>query len=88
MADSCTHIEAIDDVKRARRRECDECVKIGIELGASAYVPDVRCHALLRQLAQTGTQRNTHERRRPGDRVGGTGERWLYCYPDDVFAEY
>jgi hypothetical protein len=26
---SCAHIEAITTVKNAKRRECDECVKIG-----------------------------------------------------------
>ena len=26
---TCAHIEAITTVKHAKRRECDECVKIG-----------------------------------------------------------
>jgi len=27
--ETCNHIESIDDVKQAKRRECEECVKIG-----------------------------------------------------------
>jgi len=26
---ACAHIESVTDVKKAKRRECEECVKIG-----------------------------------------------------------
>ena len=29
MAESCPHIDSIDDVKGPTKRECEECVKIG-----------------------------------------------------------
>ena len=29
MAATCSHIDAIADIKPARRRECEKCVKIG-----------------------------------------------------------
>ncbi len=42
---SCSHVAAITTVKPAKRRECDECVKIGArwaraDTGSSALKPD------------------------------------------------
>ena len=85
---ACGHIEAIDDVKQPARRQCDECVKIG-----SRWVH-------LRTCQQCGTtlccdsSPNRHaskHARASGHPViasAEAGERWLYCYPDDAFAEY
>jgi len=45
---TCAHIRAIKTVKRAKRTECEECVKVEGSLGASANLSGVRHHALLR----------------------------------------
>ena len=85
---SCSHIGEIKSVKHARKRECEECVKIG-----ASWVH-------LRTCQQCGTTRccdsspNRHaskHARASGHPVIASaepGERWLYCYPDDAFAEY
>ena len=85
---ACTHITAIATVRPAKRRECEECVKSG-----SRWVH-------LRTCQQCGTTQccdsspNQHasmHARATGHPVVASaepGERWLYCYPDEAFAEY
>ena len=84
----CTHLNAVTQVRLAQRRECEECVKTG-----SSWVH-------LRTCQQCGTTRccdsspNRHARKHasssghPVVASAEPGERWLYCFPDDAFAEY
>ena len=85
---ACAHIRAVKDVKHPKRRECEECVKI-----KSRWVH-------LRTCQECGTTRccddspNRHASQHaavsqhPVIASAEPGERWLYCYPDDAFAEY
>jgi hypothetical protein len=59
-----------------------------IALGASANVPDVRRRALLRLVVQPTCVEACRQQRSSGHRGRREGERWLYCYADDAFAEY
>ena len=84
----CGDLKAIKDVRAAKRYECDECVKIG-----SVWVH-------LRTCQQCGTtlccdnSPNRHASKHAAKTLhpvvasAEPGERWLYCYPDDAFAEY
>jgi ubiquitin-hydrolase Zn-finger-containing protein len=85
---TCPHIQSVDAVKPPRRRECEECVKTG-----SRWVH-------LRTCQTCGTTRccDSSPNRHASQHAGASGhpvicsaepgERWLYCYPDDAFAEY
>ena len=85
---TCSHLHAITTVKHAKRRECEECVKIG---GSWVH---------LRTCQECGTTRccddSEHQHASKHARASGhpviasaePGERWLYCYPDDAIAEY
>ena len=68
---TCAHIEAITTVKHAKRRECDECVKIGARLGPSADLPGVRHDALLRRLAEPPRHQARADEQTSRDRIGG-----------------
>ena len=84
----CAHISTITSVKPAASYECAECVKTG-----SRWVH-------LRTCQECGVTHccdnspNTHatkHARASGHKVIASaepGERWLYCYQDDAFAEY
>jgi ubiquitin-hydrolase Zn-finger-containing protein len=85
---TCSHISAITAVKHAKRRECEECVKIG-----SGWVH-------LRTCQECGTTRccDSSPNRHASKHAKGSGhpviasaepgESWLYCFPDDAFVEY
>ena len=85
---SCPHIAGIEEIRRPKRHECEECVKTG-----ARWVH-------LRTCQECGTTRcfddspNRHATKHAGASghpviaSAEPGERWLYCYPDDAFAEY
>jgi len=88
MADGCAHIAAINDIKTARRHECEECVKI-----AARWVHLRTCQTCGVTLCCDSSpnkhaSKHAGATRHPVISSAEVGERWLYCYPDDAFAEY
>lgn len=84
----CSHIDAIDDIKPAKRYECEECVKIG-----SGWVHLRTCQSCgVTLCCDNSPNRHATKHARasshPVIASAEPGERWLYCYPDDAFAEY
>src|SRR5207302_6569065 len=84
----CVHIAAITTVRHAKRRECEECVKIGArwvhlrtcqECGTTQCCDDSPNRHASKHARATG---------HPVIASAEPGERWLYCYPDEAFAEY
>lgn len=85
---ACTHIAAIAAVKHARRYECDECVEIGARWVHLRTCQS--CGATLCCDSSPHRHATKHARATAHLVVSSAepGERWLYCYPDDAFAEY
>ena len=84
----CTHIDAIDDLKQAKKRECEECVKVGdrwVHLRTCQT-----CGVTLCCDSSPNRHASKHARssQHPVIASSEPGERWLYCFPDDAFAEY
>ena len=87
-ATNCTHLAAIGTVKQPKRRECDECVKI-----RSSWVhlrTCQQCGSTLCCDSSPNRHATKHARAASHPVIASAepGERWLYCYPDDAFAEY
>jgi ubiquitin-hydrolase Zn-finger-containing protein len=85
---ACPHIESIASVKKPSRRECQECLKIG-----SSWVhlrTCQTCGATLCCDSSPNRHASAHARKSAHPVVASAepGERWLYCYPDEAFAEY
>ena len=88
MSDTCAHIEAITQVKGPRKRECEQCVKTGatwVHLRTCQT-----CNATLCCDDSPNKHASKHARtaHHPVIASAEVGERWLYCYVDDVMAEY
>jgi hypothetical protein len=87
-ADTCAHIGAIADVKGPVRHQCDECVKTGdswVHLRTCQACGGTHCCDNSPNRHATKHARAT---KHPVIASAEPGERWLYCYPDDAFAEY
>jgi len=85
---TCEHIDAISEIEQPQARECVECVKTG-----SSWVHLRTCQECgLTHCCDSSPNRHaTAHARATGHPVVASaelGERWLYCYPDDAFAEY
>lgn len=87
-AQTCSHIKSVDKVMDPRRRECEECVKIGsrwVHLRTCQTCGGTRCcDSSPNQHASKHARQTTH----PVVASAEVGERWLYCYPDEAFSEY
>jgi hypothetical protein len=88
IASECSHIEAVESIKRPDRPECAECVKIG-----AAWVHLRTCQECgVTLCCDSSPNRHASQHARasghPVIASAQPGERWLYCYSDDAFAEY
>jgi len=84
----CSHIESIHAVKHPKRRVCDECEKIGSDWVHLRTCQE--CGATLCCDDSPNKHAAAHARstRHPVVASAEPGERWLYCYVDDVTATY
>ncbi len=85
---ACAHLAAVQDVRKPQRYVCDECVKAG-----SRWVHLRTCQT----CGHTHCCDNSparHARAHAGSSGHAViasaepGERWLYCFTDDVIARY
>lgn len=88
MAGACEHIEGIQEVKHPKRHECEECIKTG-----SVWVHLRTCQTCGATFCcDSSPNRHASRHARATDHPvvcsAERGERWLYCFPDDAFAEY
>ena len=85
---TCAHLAAIRHVRHGKRHECVECVAIG-----SGWVHLRTCQACGITLCcdSSPLAHATKHARASGHPVIASdepGERWLYCYPEDTYAQY
>jgi ubiquitin-hydrolase Zn-finger-containing protein len=87
-AQTCSHIEAISSVKHPKKHECEECVKIN-----SLWVHLRTCQTCgVTLCCDSSPNRHASKHARssshPVIASGEPRERWLYCFPDEAYAEY
>ncbi len=87
-SESCGHLEAVATVKGPERQECEECVKMGARWVHLRICQS--CGATLCCDASPNRHASGHARSsgHPVIASAEPGERWLYCYADEAFAEY
>lgn len=84
----CQHITSITSVRHSARHECEECVKIGARWVHLRTCQE--CGATLCCDSSPNKHASKHARAsgHPVAASAEPGERWLYCYEDDSYAEY
>ena len=90
MADAaiCEHIDSLESVKHPKKHECEECVRTG---GTWMHLRTCQtCGVTLCCDSSPNQHASKHSRsaHHPVVASAEPGERWLYCFPDDAFAEY
>jgi Zn-finger in ubiquitin-hydrolases and other protein len=86
--DSCAHLDGITKIKHPKTHACEECVKIG-----AAWVHLRTCQSCGATLCCDSSPnrhmtKHAHASGHPVVASAEPGEKWLYCYPDDLMAEY
>lgn len=86
--EACAHLAALTTLREAKSYECEECVKTGsrwVHLRTCQECGGTRC------CDSSPNRHASKHARASGHPVVASaepGERWVYCYPDDAFAEY
>ena len=88
MPGPCPHILELERIRTAERRVCAECEKIHARWVHLRTCQS--CGATLCCDSSPNRHASAHAREsgHPVIASAEPGERWLYCYPDDAFAEY
>ena len=88
MPDTCAHIDSLEDIKTAQQHACQECVAIGA--GWVHLRTCQTCGVTLCCDSSPNRHASKHARavHHPVISSAEPGERWLYCFPDEAFAEY
>lgn len=84
----CKHLTEIQEIKGAKRHECPECVKIG---GWWVHLRTCQqCGVTLCCDSSPNRHASAHaaESGHPVIASAEPGERWLYCYVDELTLEY
>ena len=85
---TCEHIGAITTVKHAQRHVCEECIKMK---GQWVHLRTCQsCGATLCCDSSPNRHASKHARKsgHPVIASAEPGERWLFCFVDEAFAEY
>ncbi|MFA6082920.1 UBP-type zinc finger domain-containing protein [Mucilaginibacter sp.] len=85
---SCEHINAITKVKLSDEQVCEECIKIGsdwVHLRTCQTCGETLC---CDQSSNQHMTKHNHKTQHPVIASAQPGERWLWCYPHQLFVEY
>jgi hypothetical protein len=84
----CRHLEAIDTVKAPQRRECGECVKIKARWVHLRTCQECGVTLCCDDSPNRHARKHARDSNHPVIASAEPGERWLYCFPDELLAEY
>ena len=88
MSKTCAHIDALDQIKTAKARVCEECVAVGgqwVHLRTCQACGETRC---CDSSPNRHASKHAAASKHPVIASAEPGERWVYCYPDEAYAEY
>lgn len=84
----CDHISVIGDLKQPVKYVCEECIKHG---GSWVHLRTCQtCGVTLCCDDSPGRHMTAHyhKTRHPVIISAEPGEKWIYCYVDDLFSDY
>ena len=88
MADTCRHIDAIEEIKHPAKRECAECVRIGAEWVHLRTCQSCGVTLCCDSSPNRHASKHARAQKHPVIASAESGEFWLYCFVDDAFVEY
>ena len=86
--EACEHIQGLETLLSAKAYQCENCVKIG-----ASWVHLRTCQTCgVTLCCDSSPNKHASKHARSADHPviasAEPGEQWLYCFPDDAFAEY
>jgi hypothetical protein len=88
MSDICEHFEAIKEIKTAKENVCEECIKTGSEWLHLRTCQTCGATLCCDSSPHKHATKHYHRSGHPVVISSEPGERWLWCYKDEMMAEY
>ena len=88
MAESCDHIGGLGEIKRPARQECETCVAMGARWVHLRTCQTCGATLCCDSSPNRHASRHARESGHPVVASAEPGERWVYCFPDEIFSEY
>jgi hypothetical protein len=85
---TCSHIQEIKKLTLARKLVCEECVKTGDEWVHLRTCQTCGATLCCDDSPNTHMTKHAHHTHHPVVISAEPGEQWLWCYKDNLFAEY
>lgn len=86
--DSCTHLNEITSVTIGKDYVCEECVKEHTKWVHLRTCQTCGVTLCCDNSSQTHMTKHFHQTHHPVVASAEPGERWLWCYVDEQFADY
>jgi hypothetical protein len=86
--ETCKHISAIRQVKLSDGYVCEECIKHNGEWVHLRTCQTCGVTLCCDDSPQKHMTKHYHASQHPVVASAEPGERWLWCYADEAFAEY
>jgi len=84
----CGHITAIKKLKHPVELVCEECIKTGDDWVHLRTCQTCGATLCCDESPNRHMTKHYHAAHHPVIISAQPGEKWIYCYPDDLFAEY
>jgi len=88
MEEFCSHITSIKTLKVDTAHVCEECVKTGSDWVHLRTCQTCGATLCCDQSPEKHMTKHFHKTQHPVVISAEPGERWLWCYVDEQFAEY
>ena len=84
----CEHIGKIKDLKTAKELVCEDCIKTGDEWVHLRTCQTCGATLCCDQSPNKHMTKHYHHSHHPVIISAEPGERWFWCYVDEIFADY
>ena len=88
MSNICEHIDAISELKTAKELVCEECIKSGNDWVHLRTCQTCGATLCCDSSPQKHATKHFHRSGHPVVISSEPGERWIWCYADEVFVDY
>jgi hypothetical protein len=84
----CQHLSKISEVISTEKNVCEECIKQHTDWVHLRVCQTCGVTLCCDQSPQQHMTKHYHAEQHPVIASAQPGERWLWCYPDEIFADY
>ena len=88
MSELCEHLQALTEIKLAKELVCEECIKTGSEWVHLRTCQTCGVTLCCDSSPHKHATKHYHRSGHPVIASSEPGERWIWCYEDNMIAEY